>query len=141
MLDTTCMDRKTFSKFDTACMQGDLVAIQELLGQERLTQSQLNEALRHAAYYTAPDEYDRAAVIDLLIDHGAIVDWSDRGRDTIKNAVKAGETYVLKRVLNACDGDKDQLESVVRDLQGKSYAGWALDLVQRRATGPLYVGI
>jgi hypothetical protein len=55
-------------------------------------------------------------LIDELIEHGAKVDWTDRGIETITNAFNPRNPYVLKKILNACDGNKENYQLPLKSL-------------------------
>ena len=135
------MRHDIFMKFDNACMAGDLIGLRAILAGNRASQGQLNAALRHAAYYTRPDADTREDVIDELIERGAIVDWDDRGVETIVNAIRPKSAYLLKRVLNACDGNEARLRSALNTIHGKEGADWAARLVEARMVGICHIGL
>lgn len=135
------MKHDTFCQFDNACIAGDLHAIRGVLATEKPSGGQLNAALRHAAYYTVPDSDTRENVIDELIEHGARVDWSDRGIETIVNAINSKSVYLLKSILNVCDGDEAKLGVALKKIQGKHDAEWAERLVQTRMLGMFHIGL
>ncbi len=125
------MDTNSFNEFDNACMKGDISLAKNMLRESRPTQWQLNTALRHAAAYSAPTDEIREELIDFLIKYGAVIDWNDRGLETITNAVSTGNNYVLKQVLNACDGNEERLDCAVRSVSVKGKE-WAVDLILKR---------
>ena len=135
------MRHDIFMKFDNACMAGDLLGLRAVLAGNRASQGQLNAALRHAAYYTGPDTDTREDVIDELIEHGAVVDWDDRGIETVVNAIRPKSPYLLKRVLNACDGNEARLGSALNTIRGKDDADWATRVVEARMVGICHIGL
>lgn len=135
------MNAVGFFRFDNACIAGDLATVKAMLTAESPTQSQLNQALRHAVAYTGPDRDTREDLVDALLDRNATVDWADRGIETLTNAVKSGSSYVLKRVLNACDGNVKKLTVAVDVVRRRKDTEWAMDLIERRRLGLFHVGL
>jgi len=134
------MSNDIFNLLDNACMVGDLATVKTMLTATKFKEWQLNTALRHAAYYTEPNRDIREDVIDELIEHGARVDWADRGIEAITNAFNTRNTYVLKRILNACDGNKEKLTVALETVSHKKDAEWAMDLIGARMIGEFHIG-
>lgn len=134
------MDINLFNEFDNACMCGNIVLIKSMFRESKPSPAQLNTALRHAAAYRGPTDETREDIVDFLIEHGARVDWNDRGLDTITNAVSTGNSYVLKQVLNACDGNEAQLDRAAKFVSAKG-KGWSAELIRERKIGELSIGL
>lgn len=134
------MDINSFNNFDNACMGGEIVLVKTMLMESMPSLAQLNTALRHAVAYCGPTDETREDIVDLLIEHGAEVDWNDRGLDTITNAVSTGNSYVLKQVLNACDGNEEQLDRAARivSVKGKD---WGAELILKRKFCKFHIGL
>lgn len=135
------MQHDTFRQFDNACIGGDLSTIRAILMAKRPSGDQLNTALRHAAYYSGPNGDTREEVIDELLEHGATVDWDDRGIETIVNAIRPRNAYLLKRILNACDGNEEKLCIALTKIRSKDGSEWAARLVEARMLDILHIGL
>ena len=134
------MNSDTFNLFDNVCISGDLDAVKTMLAATKFNECQLNTALRHAAYYTNPNRDIREEIINELIEHGAKVDWTDRGIETITNSFNLLSPYALKKILNACDGNKKKLAVALEIVSFKQDAKWAIDLIEDRMDGELHIG-
>jgi hypothetical protein len=134
------MNNDAFKLFDNACIGGDLATVKTILATTKFKESQLNTALRHAAYYTNPNRDIREEVIDELIEHGAKVDWTDHGIETITNAFEPRNPYVLKKILNVCDGNRGKLAVALETVSHKKDAQWAMDLIEARMISELHIG-
>ncbi len=121
-----------FTEFDTACMQGNFEKVASVLKDKTFSQCEMNTALRHAAYYTKPDVRHWDDLVDKLLEYGAIIEWDDRGQETILNAIKPDNSYVFKKLLNVCDGDVKQLDIIISLLKVKADTAWAVDLLETR---------